>query len=113
MCESTNIKRAMLGEHVGKDVTVILDATQNNVFQGLLRRMRLSVGECWVITAPRGAMPRGHEVVPIPETEIYFVAEDLKHIVVPQETEEEAAERIEAENNGQSMIFTPGGGRLQ
>lgn len=102
----------MLSEHVGKNVTVILDATQNNVFQGLLSRMALAIGECWVITAPRGAMPRGHEVVPIPETKIYFVAEDLKHIVVPQETAEEAAEKIQAENT-KSMIFTPGGGPLQ
>jgi hypothetical protein len=115
MRECVDIKQAMLSEHVGKIVTVILDASQNNVFQGVLGWRHLSGAEekgCWVITAARGIAQRGPEVIAIPETEIFFVAEDLKHIVVPKETEEEAAARIEAENK-EGIIISPGGGHLQ
>lgn len=110
MCQSEQIRRAMLNDHVGKNITVVLDAPQNNVFQGVLRRQNLpSVegGECWVVTADRGLIPQGHQKVVVPETKIYFTALDLKYIIVQQETEEEAAEKIESENIAISLT-SPG-----
>lgn len=112
MCESEKLRYAMLNEHVGKNVTIVLDGAQNNIFQGLLERKELLNGEelqCWVVTSDRGLMPHGHNKVAVPETKIYFVTNDLRYIIVPQETEKEAAEKIQSENIAISLA-SPGWG---
>lgn len=115
MCESEKIRRAILNDHVGENVTVVLDATQSNVFQGVLNRLAIQGpedAECWVITADRGLIPQGHQKIAVPETKIYFTTADFKYLIIPQETEEEAAEKIESENINISLA-APGGGRFQ
>jgi len=115
MCKSENINRAMLQVHVGRDVTVILDTAQNNVFQGVLDWQSLSGKngeECWIVTTERGLMHQGDQKVAVPQTKIYFAAKSLKAIVVPQETQREAAAIIESENISISLA-SPGWGHQQ
>ena len=115
MCDSEQIRRAILNDHVGENVTVVLSAAQNNIFQGVLHREDLPGSECneyWVVTSDRGLIPRGHEKTVVPETKIYFATVDFKYLIVPQETEEEAAEKIESENIAINLA-SPSGGRFQ
>lgn len=115
MCESEKINRAMLQEHVNKDVTIILDTLQNNVFQGVLSREKLTGfedAECWAITSNRGQVQQGSKVLSVPQTKIHFSAKHLRAVVVPQETEKEASERLEAEKISRSLA-SPGWGHKQ
>jgi len=118
MNDSVKARSALLEAHLGQDITVILDSPQNSVFQGVLSQETVpGTDGFWVITSPRGAAQRGHQVVAVPETKIFFFAEDLKHIVVRQETEQEAADALAEEQEEakkqKSSLVGPDGGRLQ
>jgi hypothetical protein len=118
MNDSAKVKCSLLEAHLGQDITVILDSPQNNLFQGVLSQETVpGTDGFWVITSPRGAMQRGHQAIVVPETKIFFLAEDLKHIVVRQETEQEAADALAREQDEakkqKSRLVGPDGGQLQ
>lgn len=111
-------RNALLESLIGKDVTVILDSAQNSVFQGVLSRETVPGTEgYWVITSPRGAAQQGAQVVVVPETKIFFFAENLRHVVVRQETEQEAADALAEEqekaDKKKSSLIAPNGGQFQ
>jgi len=111
-------RNALLEAHLGQDITVILDSPQNSVFQGVLSKETVPGSDVfWVITSPRGTAQQGHQVIAVPETKIFFLAEDLKQIVARQETEQEAAnalaEEQEASDKNRFSLVGPDGGQLQ
>jgi hypothetical protein len=115
MDDFSKSRRALLETYLGQDITVILNSPQNNVFQGVLSKETVpGTDGFWVIASPRGAAQQGHQAIVVPKTKIFFFAEDLKQIVVRQETEQEAADALaeEQEKRQKFNLVTPDGERL-
>ncbi len=104
--------QAILQANDGKQVTVVLRGGGNSsVFQGVLRKN--TEGEYWEVMSPRGLVPQGGTQLPIPETLVIFGADRLGHLIVPQETTEQALEKIKKDAaDGKSGILGPSGSLL-
>lgn len=118
MCDSILAKESILRDHVGKSVTVVLlPGGQASVFSGTLGEEQVVKGgdaSYWFVLSGRGIVNQNGTQIPIPETKIFFSADRFGHLVVAQETTEEALKKIQEEQEGKrSSLLDPKGRILQ
>lgn len=99
MNDSEQIKNGILESHIGKEVTAVLGEGQMSIFSGTLQKELIDGGSCWVLVSERAMARQGGTPVPVPETKIFFATEQLSHLVVRQETAEEALEKLQQEES--------------
>jgi hypothetical protein len=105
-------KKAILEANEGKEVTVVLgEGGSSSVFNGILRKEGGGAVAYWTVTSARGIVSQSGTPVPVPETLICFPTEQLGHLIIRLETQEEALKRIqESERDKSSGILNPSGG---
>lgn len=100
MSDSVGVRHAILEQHIGKNVTVVLGkGGEASVFNGVLREEKIPGKgiSYWSLMTERGLVMQVGTPIPVPETAIFFATEQLSHLIVKQETPEEAFEKIQAE----------------
>jgi len=105
MNNSESVKNAILEAHIGKEVTAIIGDGQMSIFSGVLQKECFGGSVyCWVLVSERAMAHQQGAPVVVPETKIFFTTEGLRHLVVRQETADEAKAKMQDDQRRLSIV---------